>query len=253
MTGEGIDSLWLVSSREKPNGKVRLFSFPFAGGSAATYRLWQDDLPESIGSSPVELPGRGRRLSEPPFHHLTEIVDALAQALSPFFDKPFAFFGHSMGALISFELCRRLRRDGNVFPVHLFVSGRRAPHLPKLEPASYNLPEPEFIERLRCLNGTSRAVLDHPELMQLMIPLLRADFSVSDRYEYKTEPPLDCPVTVFGGIGDVETTREQLEQWHEHTTSVFSLHMFPGDHFFLHSAQPEMLSIIARQLRSATE
>jgi medium-chain acyl-[acyl-carrier-protein] hydrolase len=208
-------------------------------------------LPGSIEVVPIQLPGRGVRLAEPLFHHLPEIVEALELALSPFFDKPFAFFGHSMGGLIALELSRRLRRAGRITPIHLFVSGRRAPQLPELGPVTYNLSEPKFLHRLRCLNGTPQGVLDHPELMQLMIPLLRADFSVCETYEYKTEPALDCPLTVFGGLGDAEIPREQLELWREHTTSLFSLHMFPGDHFFLKSAQPDMLRIVAQQLAGA--
>jgi medium-chain acyl-[acyl-carrier-protein] hydrolase len=198
----------------------------------------------------VQLPGRGERLSEPPFRYLNDAVEALAQALSPFFDKPFAFFGHSMGALIGLELSRWLRRERNLMPVHLFVSGRRAPQLPE-KARTYDLPEPQFIARLRSLNGTPQGVLDHPELMQLMIPLLRADFSVCETYVYKIEPPLECPLTVFGGIGDVEVPREDLELWREHTTSVFSLQMFPGDHFFLHASQRGMLRIISQQLTNA--
>jgi medium-chain acyl-[acyl-carrier-protein] hydrolase len=178
------------------------------------------------------------------------MVDALAQALSPFFDEPFAFFGHSMGALIGLELARWLRRERKTMPVHLFLSGRRAPQLPEPAPPSYNLPEPEFVQRVRSLNGTPKEVLDHPELMELMIPLLRADFSVCETYEHQSEPPLDCPLTVFGGIGDVEVSRDQLEPWREHTTAAYSLRMFPGDHFFLHTAQTEMLRTIAQQLAS---
>jgi medium-chain acyl-[acyl-carrier-protein] hydrolase len=251
MTGDGVHSRWLASHRPRPNATLRLFCFPYAGGSAATFRTWQNGLPGSIEVVPIQLPGRGGRLSEPPFRHLPEIVDALAPALSPFYDAPFAFFGHSMGALIGLEFSRWLRRERNVIPVHLFVSGRQAPQLPKPAPVTFNLPEPRFLEKLRSLNGTPQEVLDHPELMRLMTPLLRADFSVCETYEYKIEPPLDCPVTVFGGTGDAEIPREELELWRAQTTSLFSLHMFPGDHFFLKSAQPDMLRIIAQQLAGA--
>lgn len=251
VTGERVHSRWLANCRLRPDATVRLFCFPYAGGSAAIFRTWQDGLPESIEDFPVQLPGRGGRYSEPPFHHLEETVAALAQALSPFFDKPFAFFGHSMGALIGLELSRWLRREKQVMPIHLFVSGKRAPQLSETEPPVYNLPEAEFIARLRRLNGTPQDVLDHPELMQLMVPLLQADFSVCETYEYQAEPPLDCPLTVFGGINDREVPVAELQSWREHTTSVFSLHRFPGDHFFLHAAQRDMLRIIAQKLTPA--
>jgi medium-chain acyl-[acyl-carrier-protein] hydrolase len=251
MTRETVHSRWVAGNVAKPNAKLRLFCFPYAGGSTSTFKSWQEGLPDSVEVSAVQLPGRGGRLSEAPFQHLPEMVEALAGALSPLFDKPFAFFGHSMGALIGLELCRWLRRERDTMPVHLFVSGRRAPQLPELESPTYNLPESEFVQRLRILNGTPQGVLDHPELMQLMIPLLRADFSVCETYEYRTELPLNCPLTVFGGIQDVEVPHEQLQAWREHTKSTFSLRMFPGDHFFLNPAQPDILRIIAQHLADA--
>jgi medium-chain acyl-[acyl-carrier-protein] hydrolase len=153
-----------------------------------------------------------------------------------------------MGALIALELSRQLRREKKAMPVHMFVSGRRAPQFPNTEPPIHKLSDHDLIERLRSLNGTPPDALDHSELMQLMIPLLRADFSVCETYEYRKEPPLDCPITVFGGIGDGEVTAATLPPWREHTTAAFSLHMLPGDHFFLHAAQPDILSIIIREL-----
>lgn len=243
---------WLPGYKENPDAKMRLFCFPYAGGNAATFRSWPSVLPRFVQVSPVQPPGRGERLSEPPFKHLPDMIQVLGPTLLPFFDKPFAFFGHSMGALILLELTRWLRHTKNPMPIHLFVSGRRAPQVPDDEPPSHDLPEAEFIERLRELNGTPHEVLDHPELMQLMIPLLRADFSVCETYQHEVEPPLNCPLTVFGGLGDVEVPREKLEPWREQTTSSFSLQMFPGDHFFIHSAQNEITRVIAQKLTSST-
>ena len=239
---------WLPGYKEKPGSTMRLFCFPYAGGSAASFRPWPNLLPAFVQVMAVQPPGRGERLSEPPFKHLPDMIEILGPTLLPFFDKPFAFFGHSMGALIGFELTRWLRRTKNPMPVHLLVSGRRAPQFSDEEPPTHDLPEPEFIERLRELNGTPQEVLDHPELMQLMIPLLRADFSVCETYPYEVEPPLNCGLTVFGGVGDLEVPRDKIEQWREHTTSSFSLHMFPGDHFFIHSAQDEITRLISRVL-----
>lgn len=241
-------SRWLPGYKEKPDTSIRLFCFPYAGGNAASFRSWQDAFFRSIQLLPVQLPGRGERLSEPAFKHLPELIETLGPALLPYFDKPFTFFGHSMGALIAMELTRWLRRTGNPMPAHLFISGRRALHIPSEELPSHDLSEPEFIERLRELNGTPQEVLDHPELMQLMMPLLRADFSVCETYQYQAEPPLNCPMTVFGGLGDVDVPREKLEPWREHTTASFSLHMFPGNHFFIHSAQSDVIRIIAQKL-----
>jgi medium-chain acyl-[acyl-carrier-protein] hydrolase len=240
---------WLPGFREKPEARLRMFCFPYAGGSAASFRGWPDAFPASIQVAAVQLPGRGERLSEPAFKHLPEMVQALGSALSPYLNKPFAFFGHSMGALILIELTRWLRRTGGPMPIHLFVSGRRAPQVPDDTAPTYDLPEAEFIDRLRQLNGTPQVVLDHPELMQLMVPLLRADFGVCETYQYDSEPPFDIPITVFGGRDDVEVSREKLEPWREHTTGSFSLHIFPGDHFFVHSAQNNIIRIIQERLR----
>ena len=239
---------WLPAFKERPDARLRLFCFPYAGGNAASFRGWADAFPRSIQVLAVQLPGRGERLSEPTFKDLPDMVQVLGPALSPYFNKPFAFCGHSMGALISFELTRWLRRTGGPMPVHLFVSGRRAPQLPDEEPVSYNLPEPEFIERLRKLNGTPQEVLNHPELMQLMAPLLRADFSVCETYQYENEPPLDIPITAFGGLEDFEVSRDKLEPWQAHTTASFSFHTFPGDHFFIHKSQNDIIRIVNKKL-----
>lgn len=245
---EGTRSRWLARSGEKAKATIRLFCFPYAGGTTHTYRSWQGLLPESIDVSPVQLPGRGQRLSEPAFQHLPELVEALGPEIVPFLDKPFAFFGHSMGGLIGFELARWLRRNRKTMPTHLFVSGRQAPQLSELAEPTWDLPEREFVERVRDLNGTTQDVLEHPELMQLMIPLLRADFAVCETYQYQDEPPLECPVTVFGGLDDVEVRYEHLEPWREHTSSAFRLHVFPGDHFFVQTAQADMAQVIAAEL-----
>ncbi|HEV7745465.1 MAG TPA: alpha/beta fold hydrolase [Pyrinomonadaceae bacterium] len=245
---EATRSRWLARWGEKPKATIRLFCFPFAGGSTNTYRVWQGLLPEPIDVVAVQLPGRGERLSESPFQRLSEIVEALGRELIPYFDKPFAFFGHSMGALISFELTQWLRKHHQTMPSHLFVSGHRAPQVPKAIAPTWDLPEPEFIERVRELNGTPQEVLDNPELMQLMIPLLRADFAVCETYEYQPQSVLDCCLTVFGGVGDLESPYEHLTPWREQTSAPYKLHMLPGDHFFVQTAHVEITRIIAAEL-----
>ena len=243
-------TLWFTSPRPNPRALLRLFCFPYAGGGAAIYRVWPHSLPSEVEVCVTHLPGRGTRLREQPFTSLDALVEAAAEAIAPLLDKPFAFFGHSMGAMISFELARRLREQDRPQPAYLFISGRRAPHLPNHDPITYNLPEVELVRELRRLNGTPREVLEHPELMELMIPLLRADFSVVETYVYRPGVPLDCPLTVFGGLEDSDVSREQLEAWREHITGKFALRMLPGDHFFLNDAQaqPLLLSALARDL-----
>lgn len=211
------------------------------------FRAWPQDLPQKVELCAIQLPGRENRMLEEPFDRLPPLIDAVREALESRLDKPFAFFGHSLGALVGFELARRLRREGGPQPEYLFVSGSGAPQLPDLTPNTYDLPDAEFVEELRRLNGTPEEVLDHPELMRLIIPMLRADFAVCQTYLYKDEPPLACPITAFGGLSDQEVSRDQVEAWREQTTS-FSCHMLDGDHFFLHSARPLILQVISREL-----
>lgn len=232
---------WMTCWKPNPQATLRLFCFHYAGGGAAIFRTWSDSLPQSVEVCAIELPGRGARLRETPFTHIEPLVQNLASALFPNLDKPFVFFGHSMGALISFELTRLLRKDYNLSPVHLFISGHRAPQIPDSDPPIHDLPESAFVEELRHLNGTPPAVLENAELMQLFLPTLRADFSVVETYAYTPEPPLECPITVFGGLQDSEASCDELDAWREQTNHSFVLQMFPGDHFFLQSAQQPLL------------
>lgn len=240
---------WVICPKPNPQANLRLFCFPYAGGRAASFRRWSDELPTTIEVCPVELPGRGTGIGSTPFTRLLPLVQAIAQALLPYLDKPFAFFGHSMGALVSFELTRLLRREYGLLPLHLFVSGRRAPQIPNLEPPIHILPEPALLEELRRLNGTPQAVLENKELMQLLIPIVRADFAVNETYVYTSEPPLECPITTFGGLQDVEVSYDHLEAWANQTSASFSLQLLPGNHFFLHSAQSLLLQILVQELR----
>lgn len=180
---------------------------------------------------------------------MARLVDVLAGVMLPLLDSPFAFFGHSMGAVIAFELARWLRRRHAAEPQAVLISGRHAPQIPDLEPVTYNLPHDEFIEKLGKLAGTPKEVLEHAELMELMIPLLRADFQMVQTHKYHSEPPLGCPITVYGGLQDPEVTPDNLRMWKEQTSSDFALHMLPGDHFFIRSSESVLLGLLRRDLR----
>jgi medium-chain acyl-[acyl-carrier-protein] hydrolase len=240
---------WLYSFKPVPKATLRMFCFPYAGGNAMIYRDWAQKLPPSVEVSAVQLPGRGNRMQEPPFTQLSQLVEAMAPAFLPHLEKPFVFFGHSMGATIGFELARWLRREHGPTPLKIFVSGRTAPQLNKTHPPIHDIPRPELVNELKRLNGTSREVLEHPELMELMLPILRADFCVCDTYEYTESPPLDCPITVFGGLEDTAIPRQNLEAWREQTSASFTLRMLPGDHFFLHSKDSLLLQLLAAELQ----
>lgn len=242
---------WIAHYRPNRAARMRLFCFPYAGGSAMTYRGWSDELPPEVEVLPVELPGRASRFREPAFRRVTDLVAAAADALAHRLDRPYAFFGHSMGSLIAFELARELRRRGIDTPRVLFASARRAPDVPFQEKAVHALPEDEFIVRLRELNGTPEEVLEHPELMEMMLPLLRADFEINETYEYRPEEPLAASIHALGGLADSGVSREHLEAWRPHGRGEFSLRMFPGDHFYLNSDRRMLFSVLATVLHGA--
>jgi medium-chain acyl-[acyl-carrier-protein] hydrolase len=153
-----------------------------------------------------------------------------------------------MGGLVSFELTRLLRLKYNLQPFHLFISGRRAPQIPPTKPPIHALPDAELLEELRTLNGTPKAVLENPEMMQIFLPILRADFAIIETYTYTRQEPLHCPISIFGGWQDEEVSHEALQAWREQTTATFSLQMFDGDHFFIHSQQDSLLKLISQKL-----
>jgi medium-chain acyl-[acyl-carrier-protein] hydrolase len=175
-------------------------------------------------------------------------VQAAYEALQSSLDIPFALFGHSMGALIAFEFARHLRNENGPEPVCLIVSGRSAPQSETTDPPTHKLPDPEFIENLRKLNGTPEAVLQSSELMSLMMPQLRADFELCETYLYSAQEPLRIPIRAFGGLDDREVSREKIEAWKEQTSRSFNLKIFPGDHFFIHSSRELILQAIYREL-----
>ena len=243
---------WLASRKRDQNSRLRLFCFPYAGGGDFIFREWQNGLPDDIEVCPVQLPGRGARIIEPPFTELVPLIEAASLALAPHLDRPFAFFGHSMGALIGFEIARQLRRDNGSQPVHLFVSGRCSPQTVK-DPTLHELPDSEFIETLRRLNGTPKEMLEDPALMELVLPIIRADFAVCNSYIYAPEPPFDFPITAFGGLEDQTVSRVCLEGWRKHTTNSFIVRMLPGDHFFLNTLRSPLLAAIVKGLRQYAE
>ena len=189
-------------------------------------------------------------MKETPLKRTLALTEDISQSLLSYLDKPFVFFGHSMGALTCFEMARHLRREHSLQPIHIFVSGCTAPQLRDPGKRIFDLPESEFLDELRRLNGTPHEVLENPDLMQLMLPILRSDFEVVGTYEYIPESPLTVPITAFGGLQDKDASRPDLEGWQDQTTAPFTLRMFPGDHFFLHSAEPLLLRTLTQDLHA---
>lgn len=239
---------WITCPQPQPWARLRLFCLPYAGGAASIFHTWPHDVPLEVEVCPIQLPGREQRLAEPAVHRLVPLMQTLAPILRPYLDLPYAFFGHSMGALLSFELARQLRRQYGLAPVALFVSGHRGPQLPARDAPIHQLPYAAFVAALRQLQGTPEAVLQHAELMQLMLPTLRADFALCETYLYGTEAPFDCPIFAFGGLQDHNVRYEEISAWREQTSRTFMLRMFPGGHFFLHSARVPLMRAVSHEL-----
>lgn len=233
-----------------PRARLRLFCFPYAGGGIAPFRTWSSGLPPETDLCPVQLPGRENRLKEPPFSSLPPLIQELGDALRPYMDIPFAFFGYSMGGLIAFELARVLRRAGGPAPFRLLVAAVLPPERLVTVPPIHHLSDNAFIKAL-CLRyeGLQQAVLQNAELMRLCLPALRADLTLLDTYEYRPEEPLDCAVSAFGGLRDRVITREDVEGWRAHTRGTFTARIFPGGHFFLAGSQALLLQAISHDLR----
>jgi medium-chain acyl-[acyl-carrier-protein] hydrolase len=239
---------WIAFRKPNSKARLRLFCFPYAGAGAVIFRTWSDALPEDVEVCPVQYPGRGTRPMEPPFTEIPPLVQALTQALMPLLDKPFAFFGHSLGALVAFELARQLRRQLGRQPVRLYVSASRAPRIPRRDPPIHALPDADFLLELGRLNGIPEILLEDVDLMQIALPVLRADFALYETYAYFPEAPLACVITGLGGSQDHRVRRGDLDAWRDETDGAFSLRIFPGDHFFLNTMRPLLLQTLSEDL-----
>jgi len=229
--------------------QLRLFCFPHAGGSAATFREWSHSLTSSFDVWSVEYPGRGARRDVAPCRRISSLVDALLPDVRAKLTGSYAFFGHSIGALVAFEMLRRLRREKAPPALCFFASGCRAPSTAPRRRRIYDLPEQEFIGELREIGGTPDAVLADDDLMQLALPALRADFEANEHYSYEDGPKLDCPILVYSGLYDSTVTQVDLAEWKTESSDTTIIRMFPGAHFFLHSAKETVLRVLARDLQ----
>ncbi|GAA1928090.1 thioesterase II family protein [Streptantibioticus ferralitis] len=227
---------------------IRLLCLPHSGAGASSYRAWGADLPDWIGLSPIQPPGRETRRQETPLSEVGPLVAALAEDVAAVVEKPYAVMGHSTGAICAFELCRQLRRIGASQPVHLFVAGRRAPQVGERPSRLEELTIEELAEILRHHGGTPEWVLNDPAMLRMLHPLLIADFAVSEAYRYTPEPPLDIPITAFAATDDPRATVAQLTAWEEQTTEKFTLHQLEGDHFAIFEHAPRVHAAIAEAL-----
>jgi medium-chain acyl-[acyl-carrier-protein] hydrolase len=243
-------ALWVAPYHKRnPGARVRLFCFPYAGGGASMFVRWGRQLAPDIEVCPVQLPGRENRMSETCPKRISDVAALAVDALGPYFDMRFALFGHSLGALIAYEVAQRLWAKG-AQPQRLIVSAHRAPQIPLPQDPTWHLPDADFKRRLEELNGTPREVFQDEELLQLVLPLIRADFQLDETYTHRTDyEPLDCPITVFGGVKDAEIPESHLQAWREVTRSGFELRRFDGDHFFINTHTAALIDAVAQALR----
>jgi medium-chain acyl-[acyl-carrier-protein] hydrolase len=240
-------NVWLPAGSPSREAAINLFCFHHAGGSAAVFRDWQSLLSPQIHVCPVELAGHGTRMHEQPRSHMTQIIDDLERGLASWLGTPFAFFGHSMGGAIACELSYRLRSRFGTQPEYLIVAGSRAPSRP-ISRRIHDLPQPMFIEELRRLNGTPEELLSNPEVLDMLLPMLRADFAVVETRPRMARERLDCPILAMGGMADDRIALDDVLAWGEVTSAAFTMQMLPGDHFFVNSSREQLLHSLSTHL-----
>jgi medium-chain acyl-[acyl-carrier-protein] hydrolase len=229
--------------------KLRLFCFPYGGGGPSTFYYWPKELPSDVETIGIQMPGVESRVMEAPIESISMAVQSLLSEIYPKLDKPFAFFGHSLGALISFDLARAISERYSIQPTRLFVSGIRAPHIPIRRSPIHELPEIEFVKELNSLYcGIPEEILQSHDMLRMLLPGLRACLKMSESYRFIKGDPLDFDITAFGGHDDNTAPREDLEAWRYHTKGMFTLHMIAGDHFFIHSEHEHLLRILSDEL-----
>lgn len=242
--------LWLRRLQPNPKAHFRIFCFHFAGGSASAYRTWpaaMNALRADVEVCAVQLPGRENRIKEAPFTKTIPLVSTLFNVLQAEFDRPFAFFGHSMGAIVAYELAQTLQRTGDSQLKHLFVSARRAPSVSERLPLLHQIAgDDAFLRGIQQrYNNLPELLLQDPELRALFVPLLRADFTLVETYQPSSLAPLGYPVTALGGDADPVANRGELEAWHALTKNRFALHLFPGGHFYLQDHTNKLVEKVA--------
>ena len=236
---------WFPTRQPRPNARLRVFCFPFAGGGASVYNGWGTALPADVELVAVQLPGRERRILEPPFRKIPPLLDALEPVLAPLLDKPFIFFGYSMGTRVALALTQRWQARGAPLPLGMVVAAAGAPH--RERPSRDELDDPAFIELLRRYEGTPPEVFSHKELLDMVLPLLRADFAIADTV--LPALPVRCPISAYGSDDDPHVPLKDLERWSELTMSGdFRSRRFPGKHFFLRTAREPLLAALREDI-----
>jgi surfactin synthase thioesterase subunit len=244
MTWRDYDRSWIRRFHPAPEHGIRLVFLPHAGGSASYFAPLSEALSDRADVLCVQYPGRQDRLAEPCIDNIPDLTDAVLTALRPLIDRPTVLFGHSMGAAVAFEVARRLDRDAGIVPHRLLVSGRRAP-ADHYDGSIHRLDDNGLIAELRRLSGTDTALLANPELLEMVLPTLRADYQAVETYVYQPGPPLRCPIVALVGDSDPRVSIDQARAWGEYSTGPFDLRVFPGGHFYLADQQPGVIETIS--------
>lgn len=239
--------LWIRRYRSGPSSATQLVFFPHAGGSASFYRPYCMALSDRFNTLAVQYPGRQDRRTEPCVADLHVLAELLFVQLRKLADRPIAFFGHSMGALLAFEVARHFEQRLGTSPVRLFVSGRRAPSRPRDE--RWQLTGDEgLIAEIRELSGTDPTLLGDDEMLTMILDPLRADYRAVEHYRFSPEPSLRCPVTALTGASDPRTSYDEASSWRDHTTGDFGIQVFPGGHFFINENLDAISGLVTEQL-----
>ena len=247
-----LHSKWIHRPAPRPEATNRLICFPFAGGGASSFRDWASHVPADTELLVIQLPGREERISEPLVTRCDEIVRSVCTELLTYLDKPFALFGHSMGAVVAYEVVRRLRADGHRQPTHLFLSSRGAPQSQALDGELRQLEGLDFLDKLHELYGAvPEAIRNNAELRDVFTPILKADVTVLETHCYNEEAPIGCPITVMGGEDDPRITADMLSAWEAHTNGSFAQKMYAGGHFYLFDQVEAVVEVISNQMNKS--
>ena len=242
-------SSWFAVPNAMENPRLRLFCIPYAGGNAQAFHKWGAHFKRDELFS-MQLPGRAFRIREPCIRDCSQMINAMMKEMDPHLDTPFALYGHSMGALLAFELARGLRRTNRPSPQGLIVSGRRAPQVGGAGPVSFDTPDNEFWGAIGKLYGTPKTLLDSPDLQAMLLPTFRADFELLGKWTYEEEAPLECPIWAMGGDSDPGICVDAIKGWEEQTSAEFQHRIFAGGHMFIQQKEAELLPLIQQALDS---
>ncbi|MFH8987936.1 thioesterase II family protein [Streptomyces sp. NPDC017940] len=248
MTATDGSDLWLRRFHPAPGAPARLVCFPHAGGSATFYHPVSAALKSESDVVALQYPGRQDRRMEPNVDDIGVLADRIAPVVAPLFDRPVVFFGHSMGAVVAFEVARRLQEQGHA-PARLFASGRRAPST-RREENVHTRDDDGIVAEMKAMSGTDAAVLGDEELLRMVLPAIRSDYRAIETYG-PVDTTVDCPVTALVGDGDPKTTVPEADAWRAHTSAAFDIQVFQGGHFYLSPRAAEVIATVREALRGA--